>query len=1639
MSEISETARTQAINLFTYLRELAELRAKTVRRVEDYDKVLWFADVPKEQECYTPAWGAFRTEDDEVWLEIKKPTVMPFPPVPKDVEPWVREVDLANSSDMPEILTKIAVPENTEETDDAYTQETFIELDTRPHIPPQWDKYLEEKWWPWAQENERVKKVQNVYAALHAIYQLQKKLGEAFELVLGLGLLSWETPSGQQVRRHLVVAQTSVELDGKRGTLIVSPGADGAKPTLEQDMLEASERPNPDEQTAAEKQLTTLGDALWNNPAIEEILRSWINSLSSSGMYEDGLLSPKEISEKPRITLSPALILRRRSERSLITAFQDIINQLKSGVQIPFGIQRIVEVIDDDPPSGGESDSDKLLADFQEVLFPLPSNDEQNRIVETINTRQGVVVQGPPGTGKSHTIANLICHLLGAGKKVLVTSQTPRALKVLKGMIPKEMSALCVSLLGNDSTALKELEDSVYGITNKQHDWNERKNKEEIDYLRNSLNFLRKREADLHRRLREIRERETYEHDVCSGLYRGSAQSIARQITSEQPLHDWLEAKINTETQPPLSDEEILDLLRLHRELTEDRVFECQKALILADRLPTLEDFVKNHRLESEAESHHNSFGLVLTSDIYPKLSAASQAQLDNLKTAFSRLLDTRANVLKHSQPWVPRAVNDILSERDRSWRELFTSSQNYLRGLIELARKADDRQISLPQGYDRSVVIANAKSLLTHFANGGSLGLPLFRPKPIKDGWYIVSKTFVNGERCDNPRVIRELLETLEVENRIVKLWALWSLYAKKVAGGRSIQVGIIEDLCEPLEQALSLHSLMGKARDACSVIQGLSQPAWQIIDEIEQYHRTIHAIEAERSLRRTRAFFDETEQAIVVSLATRDPHPLMNEMLIAVRDRDEITYGKSLLALRTLHHDRSLYQQRQELQRRLSRLAPTLAEKIESQLNNADWNDKLSMFSQSWNWNQAKYWLEEYIEGANEPGLVSNLQTTQDEIRQTTSKLAAACAWKHCFDKLGEHERRHLEAWTIEMRRIGRGTGRRAELHRKRARENMEECRNAIPAWIMPLYKVVETVKPGVEVYDVVIIDEASQSGADALFLPFLAKKIIIVGDEEQISPENIGIRRDDADLLKHKYLEDLPKATQTAVDIDSSFFSIGKVIFPSRIVLQEHFRCMPEIIQFSNDLCYQHSPLQPLRQYPPKRLKPVVAFHVKDGYREGGTQAARNLPEAEAIVEKIAECCGNPEYDCTVDENHPYGKKTIGVISLLGEYQAREIERMLLEEIGPEEIAQRNIVCGDAYAFQGDERDVMFLSMVAAPGETQMVALTKPADRRRYNVAASRARDQMWLFHTPSPNDFRNQECFRYKLLSYCLDPKAQQQTFEGIDIQKLRDDANKVTRKVEKPPKPFQSWFEVDTFLQVFDRGYRIIQQFKVAGYSIDLVIEDDQRRLAVECDGDDWHSSLEQREQDMRRQRILERCGWTFWRVRGSEFYFNTEQAMESLWQTLEAHNILPPGRHQSVHTPTNDTLISRTAQILNINERVSNEPIQSRLDNALEWSRTRTHKESGFSSDTLQNSIIAVLQGCANNSCTKDSLTSRVCKNLEFRTRGQNRIEFEKQVYRALNRLKSKAIVEEYKATNVRIRLIAANAQSSIFEDKDYR
>ncbi|PYU75832.1 MAG: hypothetical protein DMG49_02355, partial [Acidobacteria bacterium] len=90
------------------------------------------------------------------------------------------------------------------------------------------------------------------------------------------------------------------------------------------------------------------------------------------------------------------------------------------------------------------------------------------------------------------------------------------------------------------------------------------------------------------------------------------------------------------------------------------------------------------------------------------------------------------------------------------------------------------------------------------------------------------------------------------------------------------------------------------------------------------------------------------------------------------------------------------------------------------------------------------------------------------------------------------------------------------------------------------------------------------------------------------------------------------------------------------------------------------------------------------------------------------------------------------------------------------------------------------------------------------------------------------------------------------------------------------------------------GYRVAPQWRVGAFRIDMVVEGDGRRLAIECDGDRYHP-LERLPEDMDRQSVLERMGWIFTRIRGTEFLRNPDHAMKPVFEKLQLLEISPNG------------------------------------------------------------------------------------------------------------------------------------------------
>ena len=700
----------------------------------------------------------------------------------------------------------------------------------------------------------------------------------------------------------------------------------------------------------------------------------------------------------------------------------------------------------------------------------------------------------------------------------------------------------------------------------------------------------------------------------------------------------------------------------------------------------------------------------------------------------------------------------------------------------------------------------------------------------------------------------------------------------AERSIGYFPLQLIELDELHNTLKKAIRLRDKREKVRESLSGISDLEQPQWADIDALQALAADCRAVLDRLNYIRISSSINRLLKFLTDFSKGENVHPLAEKLLTSIKARDAEAYGLLHEQVVDLSRQEQKMRPAKKLLEKLASTCPDLASALKSCHDRQRWILRLDQLDLAWGWAQGTNWLDGFLQ----TDLESHFRHSADldtKIRKAIAELASVKAWKSCFELMGTKQRQHLVAWKQAMVRLGKGTGKYAHIHRKDAKKSLNQCRSAVPAWIMPLHRVYETVNAGAGtgLFDVIIVDEASQCGPESLPLLCLGKRILVVGDDQQISPEAIGVNYEQVRQYMDTWLHDFDHPYSFGPE--TSLFDHCQRLFSNRISLREHFRCMPEIIRFSNRLCYQTNPLIPLRQYPPDRLEPLKSVFVAHGLRDGSGQRVVNQPEAKALAVAVAKCCADERYK----------EMTMGVIVLQGTAQASLISDVLRREIGAKEMEQRRIVCGNSLHFQGGERDVIFLSMVAAPN-ARFRAMTSKTDQQRFNVAASRAREQMWLFHSVTSNDL-GQQCLRRKLLDHFQNPDADP-TCSELDIEAVRSAAEQTNRTVEDPPAPFDSWFEVDVALHLAAQKYRVVPKYPVAGGRIDLVVQGGRAQLAIECDGDCWHGSG-QFTADLERQKQLERCGWQFFRIRESRYYANPGQTLQPLWTLLERLGILP--------------------------------------------------------------------------------------------------------------------------------------------------
>ena len=293
-------------------------------------------------------------------------------------------------------------------------------------------------------------------------------------------------------------------------------------------------------------------------------------------------------------------------------------------------------------------------------------NDDQKKIVNKIEARYGVVVQGPPGTGKSHTIANLLSRFLAQGKSVLVTSQTGKALEVLKDKIPEKIKDLIVSQVESNSRH-DDLQMSVKTINANLDDTTKFTDKK-IEEIRAQLKEIRKEKAALLSRIKkwvllDIEEKFLIE-DRCLTPTQGAKELADGSASGKM----WLKDKITKDAKLDFTEEDITNTVNLLARLTKEERGYFEQWMPEIGRLPKIEDVKKFFEHYEEALVLNKRYEKYLAQK---KFNSAPIFEEERIRQILQRAGSAHAALNAMDKKWEDRLFALILnnSEEKEKWQ----------------------------------------------------------------------------------------------------------------------------------------------------------------------------------------------------------------------------------------------------------------------------------------------------------------------------------------------------------------------------------------------------------------------------------------------------------------------------------------------------------------------------------------------------------------------------------------------------------------------------------------------------------------------------------------------------------------------------------------------------------------------------------------------------------------------------------------------------------------------------------------------------------------------------------------------------------------------------------------------------------
>lgn len=1450
---MQDTERQRISRIFRHLKSLDETRHPVARHIKEHSAAIWWRELPEHPAVKIPlpqdeaeSTEAAPSEEGssfDVLLSVTRETV-PCPAPPELIAEWLK----AGWSE-PEGLAETISEREFQNAHGVFERKFFHDDAERLRLLEEWMTQREQ----WVKREQAARKLHEQLTQIHS--ELEHK-GEGVELMLGDAVFDH---LDTVVHHPLLLQGVTLQHDAAADAYTIQTTGDA--PELFTAALSLTKG-------IQEEKLHALAQAV----SQEEFSPTDEASLSTFMARVKECLP----SVLPNASCTPGrvLILRARTQ-GFGNAVEQILRDIDAGGTVPDSLQRIAGL--DIPSEVGDVTSG---ADDGKILLSKEANEEQMRLARRLHKSSCVLVQGPPGTGKTHTIANLIGHLLSEGKSVLVTAQTSKALRVLRDMVVKPLRPLCLSVLDNDAENRSLLNRSVEEIARRLSEADSATLLAEAEKLQQHRDSLREEEAKLRAALFAARRAESSPL-VASGNT-VSLHDAANLVQEGASVHSWMPGPLTAEKAPPLSLAEFARLYETNTTLTPQDESDLSHPLPPAEKLISTSELATLLAEQARSGGHAARDRAELWAEVEPALTP------DRLEPLLPRIR-TAGNLVREAQGWWTEVLRagQMLGDTRGLWIELVEQVEKLSAESDKIQRLLVTFGPEISPSVDEEENDATTfGEIVAHLTTGGSLGL---WTKTTKRAWHrLIDRSKVEGRPPEKKEHFEALQALAELSQKRKELLTRWERQVVPAGGPAATTLGAQPERAA-LPLAAEIRTMLSWYHDhAASIERELQQLGFQwpailsASPEQGELARLRHAFatELEEVVRAKRDALrmggvDRHIASTTEALAPFSASPVARRLLEALQHSDAGAYAEASRDLTRLNALQPVMALRRDLLQQLEKDAPSLVEAIRRRSAPHDQSTAPGDIMGAWTWRQLHDELEwRAALPLQQPQ--TRLEEVQRELRDVTIQLIDRKAWASKKQRIGPQQQAALEGYVACLRKMTKsGRGRRDAALMNAAREHLTTARQSVPVWIMPLARVYESFfrREGVARFDVVIIDEASQSDISALVALYLGAQIVIVGDEEQVTPTPFA-DLDRAQRLIAQNLEDVPN--RELYDPETSIYHLARAFFADRILLKETFRSVPDIIQFSNHLSYDLQ-IKPLRDAQSSPLKPpLVAHRVK-----AGTGGRVNQDEAEEVTSLLMACLEQPEFDLN-DLGEP---TTYGVISLVGDEQAQLIEKLLRQRVPAADLERRRILCGNASQFQGDERDVMFLSLVDAPaadGAPLPLRDFGPKEifRKRFNVASSRARNQIWVAHSMDPVSQLQPGDLRRRLIEHAQNP--------GLLMKELEQGH-------ETAPTPMQR--QVQQWLA--QRNYAVISGWPVGSHRIPLVVKGAYARLAVECDGERPMGEDELR-RDMERQGTLERLGWSFARVRASVFSRDMDKAMQPVLHALDRLGITPESAKQIV-------------------------------------------------------------------------------------------------------------------------------------------